>query len=229
MSGMRFRAWLTLFLLILAAPAGAAEITGRASVLDGDTIEIRGARVRLHGIDAPESGQWCLDSTGEGYRCGQSAAFALADRIGARNVRCELLDRDQYNRHIGRCHLAETDLNAWMVRQGQAVAYRRFSIEYVPEENAARGERLGLWHGDFDMPWDWRRGDRRILEGGRRAVAIDRGDCNIKGNISRSGERIYHMPGQQHYEQTRIDESRGQRWFCSEEEAQAAGWRPAQR
>jgi endonuclease YncB( thermonuclease family) len=229
MVGMRILASVIL-LLSLAGPASAAELTGRASVIDGDTIDIRNERIRLHGIDAPESAQWCLDGAGQGYRCGQQAAFALADRIGAQNIRCDLLDRDRYGRHIGRCFLGEADLNAWMVRQGQAVAYRRFSTEYVAVEEAARRDEIGLWQGDFDLPWDWRRGDRRILQGGTVAdtAASDAG-CAIKGNISRSGERIYHVPGQQHYERTRVDESSGERWFCSEEEAQAAGWRRAKR
>ncbi|HEX2256390.1 MAG TPA: thermonuclease family protein [Afifellaceae bacterium] len=186
---MRILACLIL-LLSLAEPASAAELTGRASVIDGDAIDIRGERIRLHGIDAPESGQWCLDGAGLGYRCGQQAAFALADRIGAQNVRCNLLERDQYDRHIGRCFLGEADLNAWMVRQGQAVAYRRFSTEYVPVEEAARRDEIGVWQSDFDLPWHWRRGDRRILQGGTVAntAASDAG-CAIKGNISRSGER----------------------------------------
>lgn len=217
--------------LVLAVldPASAAELAGRASVVDGDTIEVRGERIRFHGIDAPESGQWCLDGSGKGYRCGQMAAFALADRIEIQNVRCHLLDRDQYGRHVGRCFLGETDLNAWMVRQGQAVAYRQFSTEYVPAEDAARQKGAGMWQGEFDLPWDWRRGDRRILEAGRIAAADSERGCPIKGNISRSGERIYHMPGQQHYGQTRINEASGERWFCSAEEAQAAGWRRAKR
>lgn len=207
-----------------------AELAGRASVIDGDTIEIQGARIRLHGIDAPESGQWCLDGAAEGYRCGQTAAFALADRISNRNVRCDLLDRDQYGRHIGRCFLGEDDLNEWLVRQGQAVANRRFSTEYVAAVEAARREAIGLWQGDFYLPWDWRRGDRRILESGAVAntAAMEAG-CQIKGNISRSGERINQVPGQQHYDRTRIDESQGERWFCLADDAQAAGWRPAQR
>ena len=229
MADMRILASVIL-LLSLAWPANAAELVGRASVIEGDTIDIRGERVRLHAIDAPESGQWCLDGAGRGYRCGQQAAFALADRIGAQNIRCHLLDRDQYGRHIGRCFLGEADLNAWMVRQGQAVAYRRFSMEYVPVEEAARRDEIGLWQGDFDLPWDWRRGDRRILQGGTVSdtAANDTG-CAIKGNISRSGERIYHVPGQQHYARTRIDENTGERWFCSEEEAEGAGWRRAKR
>ena len=102
------------------------------------------------------------------------------------------------------------------------------------EEAAARSARRGLWRGDFVAPWDWRRGER--LAGTATQSAQDSGassggtgNCRIKGNISRSGERIYHMPGAQHYERTRISTSKGERWFCSESEARAAGWRRAKR
>jgi hypothetical protein len=166
---------------------------------------------------------------GKGYRCGQRAAFALDDKIGVQNVRCDLLDRDQYDRHIGRCFLGGTDLYQWMVRNGHAVAYRRFSTEYVPAENAARQEGAGMWQGEFDLPWDWRRGQRRIPGRWQNCRCGFGPGLPVKGNISRSGERIYRVPGQQHYEQTRIDEASGERWFCSEEEAQAAGWRRAKR
>jgi endonuclease YncB( thermonuclease family) len=208
--------------------AAKAEIAGRVSVIDGDTIEIRGERIRLHGIDAPESGQLCQRGSGESYRCGQVAALALADRIGGQSVRCEILDRDRYDRHVGRCFAGETDLNGWMVRQGHAVAYRRYSLDYLAMETAARGERKGAWDGYFDLPWDWRSGDRRAEGGSSTAVWASRTGCDIKGNISANG-KIYHLPGQQFYDRTAIDPAKGERWFCSEEEARAAGWRRALR
>lgn len=221
-----FGTWSKIASLVASAP----QISGPASIIDGDTIDIRGERIRLHGIDAPETGQQCQNRSGEPYRCGQKAAFALADRIGGHTVRCEILDRDRYSRHVGRCFVGETDLNAWMVAQGQAVAYRRFSSEYVPLEAVARAERLGTWEGYFDLPWDWRSGDRRGAGGGTvvKASAARKSGCDIKGNSSGNG-RIYHLPGQQYYERTAIDPAKGERWFCSEAEAQSAGWRRASR
>jgi endonuclease YncB( thermonuclease family)/very-short-patch-repair endonuclease len=204
-----------------------AEIVGRASVLDGDTIEIRNERIRFHGIDAPESGQSCRDGSGTAYRCGQRASFALADKIGAANVRCALLDRDHYRRHIGRCFLGAVDLNEWMVRQGQAVAYRRYSMDYVQVENMARQERIGVWQGEFELPWDWRQGNPESSPAvSSRPGSAQRTGCDIKGNISEHG-KIYHLPGQRFYDRTRISPERGERWFCSEKEARAAGWRRA--
>jgi endonuclease YncB( thermonuclease family) len=213
---------------LLVPQVAEAEMIGRATVVDGDTIEIHGERMRLHGIDAPESSQWCLDERGARYRCGQHAALALADRIGAGNVRCDLFDRDRYDRHIARCFQGRADLNRWMVLRGQAVAYRRYSTKYASVEARARGQRIGIWQGAFDLPWDWRRGSRTVTARGAAAPAAPPSpDCAIKGNISRNG-RIYHVPGQTHYDRTTIRPEKGERWFCSEAEARAAGWRRAE-
>tara|TARA_R110000824_G_scaffold182979_4_gene363979 strand:- start:152 stop:649 length:498 start_codon:yes stop_codon:yes gene_type:complete len=142
-----------------AAPVVADDLVGRASVIDGDTIEIHGQRIRLHGIDAPESRQLCRKD-GQEYRCGQQASLALADKIGVRPVTCEPRDIDRYQRIVAVCRDGEEDLNAWMVLQGHAVAYRRYSKDYIATEEQAQAERRGIWSGEFTMPWLWRRGER---------------------------------------------------------------------
>jgi endonuclease YncB( thermonuclease family) len=134
----------------------AANLTGVASVIDGDTIDIHGTRIRLEGIDAPESRQTCIRD-GRKERCGKQSAFHLSDRIGRRTVRCEGKGRDRYGRTLAICYLGSLDLNAMMVRDGHAVAYRRYSRRYVGEENEARKARRGIWATEFQMPWDWRR------------------------------------------------------------------------
>lgn len=144
---------------LLWHPAQAAEIAGVATVIDGDTLEVRGERIRLHGIDAPESAQSC-EAGGKAWRCGQQASLALADRIGRLPVRCETFQRDRYKRIIAICRQGETNLNRWMVRNGWALAYRRYSTDYVAAENEARQTELGIWQGRFVPPWDWRRGKR---------------------------------------------------------------------
>ncbi len=136
---------------------------------------------------------------------------------------CEDLGRDRYERIIARCAVAGEDIESWMVVNGWAVAYRRFSLDYVDEEADAQAARRGIWAGEFVKPWEWRRG--------KRIAANDNApdQCHIKGNISSKGERIYHVPGGQYYDRTKIDPSKGERWFCSEAEAVAAGWRKSKR
>lgn len=181
---MRFFILLVL-LLASVVTSHAQPIAGRASVIDGDTIEIAGTRIRLHGIDAPESGQRCEDAEGRFYHCGQRAAFALADRIGRATVSCEPRDTDRYGRIVAVCRVKGQDMNKWMVGQGWAIAYRHYSREYVAEELAARRARAGLWSGSFVPPWEWRRGERQgagreQMNGpaamGRRMPTIQPGD-----------------------------------------------------
>ena len=149
-----------LLAIALAFPAPAlADITGTASVIDGDTIEIHGQRIRFHGIDAPESRQTCVVG-GEVWRCGQKAALALSDFIGPSPVTCEKQGTDRYGRTIATCTVQGEDIERWLVLNGWALAYRRYSTEYVAQEQAAQAARRGLWRGEFVQPWNWRRGVR---------------------------------------------------------------------
>ena len=139
-------------------PAG-QEIVGRASVVDGDTIDIHGTRIRLHGIDAPESGQTC-QAMGERYRCGQRAALALDGFLGSQTVNCVQTETDRWTRVVARCSVRGIDLGKWMVEHGWAIAFRRYSTEYVETEDRARASRAGMWKGEFMPPEEWRRGSR---------------------------------------------------------------------
>lgn len=213
---MRVLAFLASFLF--AVPALAVEVSGPARVIDGDTLEVGGQVIRLDGIDAPESGQPCRATDGRVWNCGAEATGALG-RMVADGVTCRGSSRDRYDRLIATCFAAGREINADLVRGGHALAFRRYSLRYVPEEVEARQARAGLWAGSFEAPWDFRR-DRWDTA----SAASPARDCPIKGNISASG-RIYHTPYSRHYDRTRIDPDRGERWFCSEAEALAAGWR----
>jgi len=212
------------FLLTCICPGHARsdDLVGQASVIDGDTIEIHGERIRFFGIDAPESSQTC-EIQGKSYSCGRRAALALADRIGRQSVVCHGRDRDRYGRTVAVCTVGGKDLGAWLVSVGWALAYRKYSLDYVDEEAAAQASKAGLWAGEFMSPWEYRHGEHQAGEAGSGTPS----QCLIKGNISQTGERIYHVPGQQYYDRTRIEPSKGERWFCSEEDALAAGWRRA--
>ncbi len=138
------------------------DIAGVASITDGDTLEIHGERIRLYGIDAPESRQLCtLD--GKPWMCGKDAANALADWIGRRPATCEELDRDRYDRIVARCTVAGEDLGEWLVSRGWAVAYYQYSYEYERAEHHAKTRRLGIWASEFELPWEWRRKEREKL------------------------------------------------------------------
>lgn len=213
--------WLT-STLTSAEPATqqGAMLAGPALVVDGDTIEISGQRVRLEGIDAPETAQKCGTASGAQWACGRAAATALARLIGAADVACDLLGQDKYNRKLAICYADGRELNATMVAVGSAWAFIKYSTRYVAEEAAARGARIGIWQGPAESPWDFRR------KGWQVAEIQAPGGCAIKGNVSSKG-RIYHMPWSPWYDRVTVEERRGERWFCSEDDAQSAGWRPA--
>ena len=217
---MRFSAFLIVVAVLLPfGPVAAGELVGSPRVIDGDTLAIGGDRVRLYGIDAPESGQTCLDASGRDYRCGAVATNMLKDLIGTGKVACSGNERDRYGRLIAVCRKGGQDINAEMVRLGWARAFVRYSRDYAALESEAEHSRSGLWAGSFQAPWDFRRQQWQVS-----ATAAPRADCPIKGNISKNG-RIYHTPYSRWYDKTSVDLSKGERWFCSEAEALAAGWR----
>ena len=152
------------FALAFASTVHGAELVGKSRVIDGDTIEIAGERIRLHGIDAPEAKQTCA-AGGKVWTCGREATAALTAKIGRNEVTCRGQVRDRYRRLIAVCYITyrrpnlfiQLDLNAFMVRKGWALAYRRYSNDYVDEEAEAKAERAGMWLGEFLAPWDWRR------------------------------------------------------------------------
>ena len=215
----------------------AEKIVGKARVVDGDTITINTTQIRLEGIDAPESEQICLGANGSTWQCGKTATQHLSSLLKGLNVSCEKSGEDQYGRTLAVCKLADgTNINARMVSNGVALAFVRYSTRYLSEEREAKNAKRGLWAGKFDAPWDWRARKRLTINNtspnpqtllSPQSVVQLRANCLIKGNINRTGERIYHVPGSKWYDRTQINERSGERWFCSVAEAEAAGWRAA--
>lgn len=212
---------------------GDDALRGRASVIDGDTIELLGQKVRFNGIDAPESAQQCEDAKGFRYQCGAKAATALDEFLAkSRPVRCEFVEWDQYGRYVGNCFRADgKSVAAWLVENGHALDWPKYSGgAYAAQQATAREAKRGIWIGTFQEPWAWRANHRSSEQSTITSpFGAWSGGCNIKGNISDKGERIYHVPGQAYYDKTRISTGKGERWFCSEQEARNAGWRKARR
>ncbi|WP_440913960.1 thermonuclease family protein [Candidatus Pelagibacter sp.] len=143
------------------------KISGFAKVVDGDTIKINSKKIRLYGIDAPEKKQKCKKtyltisfmSFTKDYMCGEVSTQKLIKKINKQKLNCNILDVDRYKRLIGECFKRNINLNSWMVSNGYAVAYRKYSKKYVSDEINAKNNKLGIWQGKFEMPWDYRRKD----------------------------------------------------------------------
>lgn len=197
-----------------------SDISGSATVVDGDTLEIAGEKIRLEGIDAPESAQSCGRAKGGIWACGREAADALAKLVAQRRVSCQNKGFDKYDRMLGVCSVDGTEINAEMIRRGLAWAFVKYSTSYVALEAEARVAAVGIWQGEAEAPWIYRENRWKVAE--QRAPD----GCAIKGNITENGH-IYHMPWSPWYGRVKVEPAQGERWFCSESEAKNAGWRSA--
>jgi len=195
---------------------------GTAQVIDGDTLDLAGRRMRLHGIDAPELDQTCGRADGGSWPCGRAARDRLAALVTEAETACTARDRDGYGRIIATCTAGGRDLGETLVGEGLAWAYLHFSRAYAETETRARAARRGVWQGEAEAAWDYRRHGWQAA-----AATVPDPACAIKGNITASGERIYHTPGSTWYARTGIDTASGEAWFCTSAEAEAAGWRAA--
>lgn len=209
---------LTTSLLLSLFLATGSHAQAGFKVTDGDTITNGETVYRLNGVDAPEAGQTCLDQGGKKWPCGQAARAHLEDLLSTGSVRCEGKETDGYGRTIATCFLGGVDVGQDLVAVGLAWAFVRYDDVYAEDEAQARAKKLGVWSAPNQPPWDYRADKWRVAE----QTAPD--GCPIKGNISKNG-RIYHAPWSPWYGRTKISTEKGERWFCSEAEAVAAGWR----
>ena len=220
---IRFRKQVTAILLLFLPNLAIADSLNCpckvVKVTDGDTVNVLDQtrslhKIRLGGIDAPERKQ----------AFGRKSTQNLAKYVAGQNIEVEYSKRDRYGRIIGKLMKDGQDVNLLQIKDGFAWHYKYYQKDqserdrtlYSKAEIEARKKKAGLWSAAATPPWEWRRkGNQETTNTG----------CNIKGNINSKGKRIYHVPGGSWYGRTRINEAKGERWFCSEEEARAAGWR----
>lgn len=196
------------------------KIEGRGVAISGDTLRVAGKTLRLDSIEAPVPGQRCLRGKSRRWNCGASATAALSRLVRRASVTCEITGSNDSNRALGDCRVGERNVAAELVRNGHVFAISGFFAAYTDLEDAARKAKLGIWRGQAMRPSDYR---AQKWEEAKRAAP---NGCPIKGNVAR-GRRVYVLPWSSDYGRVRITRRRGERWFCSETEAQAAGWKPA--
>jgi endonuclease YncB( thermonuclease family) len=157
-----------IFIFFLFQTSNADEIYGFPKVIDGDTVHIKAYKIRLEGIDAPEIKQQCQKAFlkisaqigftfKKDYSCGVTSKKKLIDKINKSQIKCISLSKDKYKRYLATCFKDNVNLNKWMVRTGFAVAYKRYSKDYVRDETYAKENKLGIWQGSFVRPEKWRK------------------------------------------------------------------------
>jgi endonuclease YncB( thermonuclease family) len=213
-----------------AAQGEKAAANPGVRVIDGDTLQIDGHTVQLYGIDAPELGQYC-ERNGELWECGLEAALFLQKTVEFEGppIECPPWGEEPASGSgselvIGVCQVGPKVVGLTMVQNGYAMALPDSFPDYKEAEKQARQAKLGLWRGDFVPPWQWREG-----KGGEVRSSDWVRRCSIKGTLGRAGEAIYYVPTDPDYDKVAFDRARGERMFCSDEEARAAGWtRPSE-
>ena len=201
---------------------GSKPLQGRAEALGGDLVRVAGTTVRLAGIEAPEQQQTC-GAGSRRYRCGAQAQAALGKLVNGRTLGCTVSGTDSAGHSLATCTRGSLDINGELVRQGHVFAGTGLFASYSGLERQARDAKAGIWAaGEVERPSEfrakaWDEAKRRAPDG-----------CPIKGLVT-GGERVYVLPGSPDYDRGRIQKARGERWFCSEREAEAAGFKPAVR
>lgn len=220
------------------SPAIGEETRDVVNIVDADTVWAGTKKIRLSGIDAPETDQVCLDVAGKSWDCGLEARNQLQAYVRQQVWTCQLTGRDRYKRYLGGCTVSGEDISRWLVRNGWALAFRKYSTAYVADEKFAQQSKLGLWSGAFIAPWDWRHRTTNTVILGATALPLHAQrsllsvvaqppstTCSIKGNLKAANQCIYHVPGGKFYDRLAMDRISDRRWFCSAAEAEAAGCR----
>lgn len=222
-----------LFLWKLAEPAGRGSllgnlplaskpIEGRAIVLGADSMKVGNIIVRLSGMEAPEAEQRCPAAGKKTIRCSEAATEGLTKIVRGKLVSCNLSGSDEAGRSLATCKAEGADVAGALIRQGLVFAQQGLLARYASAESEARTAKLGVWKGDVQRPSEWRA--KRWEEAKRSAPD----GCPIKGAVGADG-KVYVLPWSREYERVKVRTGKGERWFCSEQEARAAGWRLAER
>jgi endonuclease YncB( thermonuclease family) len=210
----------------ISVSAEPSVVAGRATAVTGGILRVNGELVELKGVEPPSPKHPCIKANGRRWSCAASATSALNRLIRAEDVTCEIEGRNGDGRAIGTCAVAysgkATDIGAELVRNGHVFAAAGMFAAYASDEATARDGKLGLWQGETVRPQEWR--DRTWEEAKRTAPD----GCPIKGLV-RASERVYAMPWSPEYASAKVREVRGERWFCSEDDARAAGFRLSHR
>jgi endonuclease YncB( thermonuclease family) len=193
------------------------HISGLTSVQSNGLLNVSGKPVQLAGIELPERSQICKRASNRTWRCGLEAKAAVEKLASGRKLDCVQVSSVN-DIAVAKCTSNGRDIGAELVRSGRAFAI----ADYAAEEQTARDAKTGLWSGDAERPAEWRA--RVWDEASRRAP----GGCPIKGRV-RDGAKVYVLPWSQGYAVAKVRETRGDRWFCNEEEAKSSGWSPIER
>jgi endonuclease YncB( thermonuclease family) len=207
-----------------AKPAAGSTtvISGRAVAISGDLMRVGGTLVRLSGVEAPDAHQPCHRANGRRWNCASAAKTGLARLIRRRTVSCAPTGQEDGSAIVAQCHTGKTDVAAELVRHGYVFAVRSFFSSLSGEEDAARDAKTGIWQGEIQRPQAWR--DQQWQEATRDAPD----GCPIKGYI-RASSKFYALPWSENYDRTKVRTDKGGRWFCSEDDAKAAGFAPSSR
>lgn len=202
----------------------ASPISGDARsalVFDGDSFDFAGRHFQLAGIDAPELGQRCDKGEGRAATCGLTAAYELRKRLqlDPRPLRCWPLRDTAEGATVSTCAAGEDDLALVLVESGYARALPDAQVDYRLAEEKARSSKIGLWTGQAEAPWAWR------AERERAGAQTPEQGCVIAGIVDQAGRQLYFGPLDHAYAAKSVNPARGERWFCSDEDARRAGWR----
>lgn len=198
-------------------------LTGRARVISGDRLVLAGETLKLDGIEAPEVGQTCARPGARRWRCGVAAEQALEHLVRRARVTCETGSKTLGGHTLARCTVGGKDVAEALVLSGHVFAMEGFFAPYAAQEADARARKAGIWRGSPERPSAFRQ------ERWMHAAKSSPGGCPIKGRDDNRRGKVYLVPWSVSYERFNVRERNGDRWFCSEEEAIEAGWKPFER